>query len=334
MLVVIPDDWNGAFARAPEIDRLRARAEVVIHRVRPDDLAGALRDADIAVAVRERTRFDAPLLAAMPRLRLIVSVGGRENPSIDKATAMDRGVTVCYTAGALPWPAADGEANPSMVEMTIGMIISTLRQFGEQDRALRAGAWPAPQGRVLRGKTLGIVGLGRLGTQVAQAAQFFGMRVVAAGLSLTPERAAAAGVDYRTLDELFAESDVISVNLKLSDRTRGLIDRALLARMKPDAILINTARGPIVNEADLVDVLQRGAIGGAALDVYDSEPLPSDHPLRHTEHTLLLGHCGWPTDDAFAHIIPETVAVIEGFLDGRPVNVENPAQPAGGSPGR
>jgi phosphoglycerate dehydrogenase-like enzyme len=325
MQVVFPDDWNSTFEYAPEIATLRRRVEVITHRVRPDDLVGALKDADVAVAVRERTKFDASLLSGMPKLKLIVSVGGRDNPSIDKQTAMDRGVLVCFTSGAMPAPAGSGGGNPSMIELTIGMMISAMRQFAEQDRALRAGEWPGPKGRVLYGKTLGIVGLGRLGTGVARAAQFFGMRVIAAGLTLTPERAAAAGVEFRSLEDLFSESDVVSVHLKLSDKTRGLIDRSLLGRMKSSAVLINTARGPIVNQDDLVAALQSRSIGGAALDVYDEEPLPASHPLRHTESTLLLAHCGWPTDDAYARMIPETAAVIEAFLDGSPINVENPA---------
>jgi phosphoglycerate dehydrogenase-like enzyme len=329
MQVVFPDDWNSTFEHAPEIAALRRRAEVITHRVRPDDLVGALKDADVAVAVRERTKFDAPLLAGMSKLQLIVSVGGRDNPSIDKHTAMGRGVLVCFTSGALPALPAGGGGNPSMIELTIGMMISAMREFVEQDRALRAGEWPGAKGRVLYGKTLGIVGLGRLGTGVARAAQFFGMRVIAAGLTLTPERASSAGVEYRRLDELFSESDVISVHLKLSDKTRGLIDRSLLGRMKSDAILVNTARGPIVNEDDLVAALQSRSIGGAALDVYDEEPLPAAHLLRHTERTLLLAHCGWPTDDTYARMVPETAAVIEAFLNGAPINVENaPVVPA------
>jgi phosphoglycerate dehydrogenase-like enzyme len=190
---------------------------------------------------------------------------------------------------------------------------------------MRAGEWPGPQGRVLYGKTLGVVGFGRLGSQVAQAAKFFGMRVIAAGLTLTPERAQAAEVEYRTLEQLFSEADVISINMKLTPETRGVIDRKLIGRMKPDAVLVNTARGPIVNEADLLDALQNKRIGGAALDVYDQEPLPPDHPLRKTERTLLLAHCGWPTDAGYGTMVPETVAVIEAFLDGSPINVENPA---------
>jgi phosphoglycerate dehydrogenase-like enzyme len=325
MRVVFPDDWNGTFEAAPEIAALRKRVDVVTYRVRPDDLASALKDADIAVALRERTPYTAALLETLPNLKLIVSVGGNWNPSIDKDVAMARGVTVCFTSGAVPsLGSAYSGPNPSMIEMTIGMMISLMRQFDEQDRAMRVGEWPGAQGRVLYGKTLGIVGLGRLGSQVAQMAKVFGMRIIAAGLTLTPERAAAAGAEFRSLEDLFSESDIISINLKLTDETRGLIDKRLLGRMKPDALLINTARGPLVNEADLLDALQNKRIGGAALDVYDQEPLPADHPLRKTERTLLLAHCGWPTDEGFARMIPETVAVIEAFLDGSPINVETP----------
>jgi phosphoglycerate dehydrogenase-like enzyme len=327
MRVVIPDDWNGVFETAPEIARLRQRADVIVHRVRPANLLDIVKDADIAVAARERTRYDAALLAGMPNLKLIVSVGGNWNPSIDKDFATSRGVLVCNTAGQLGEPrppAPQPQGTPAMTEMALGMMISVMRQFGEQDRAMRAGEWPAPRGRVLYGKTLGIVGLGRLGSDLARVAQYLGMRVIAAGVTLTPERAAAAGVEFRSLDDLFAESDVISVHVRLTDTTRGLVNARLIGRMKPNAVLLNTSRGPVVEEAALVEALQQQRIGGAALDVYDEEPLPADHPLRRTEHTLLLAHCGWPTDEAFAQIIPATVRVIEAFLDGAPINVENP----------
>lgn len=327
MQVVFPDDWNGAFEAAPEIARLRQRTDVKIYRVRPANLIEAVRDADVAVALRERTRYDSNVLASMPNLKMIVSVGGRENPSIDKQAAMARGTLVCYTGGAmgdaLPPPAP---GNASMTEMALGMLISTMRQFGQQDRAMRAGEWPGPVGRVLYGKTLGILGLGRLGSDLARVAQFLGMRVIAAGLTLTPERAAAAGVGFRSIDDLFAESDAISIHLRSSEKTRGLVDARLLGRMKPDAVLINTSRGPIVDETSLLTVLQQHRIGGAALDVYDTEPLPADHPLRKTDNTLLLAHCGWPTDEGYSRMIPETVRVIEAFLDGAPINVENPAE--------
>ena len=239
MQVVFPDDWNGAFAGAPRsCARLRQRADVNIFRVRPDDVVDAVRDADVVVALRERTRYDARVLQQMPNLKLIVSVGGRDNPSIDKDVAMDRGVLVCYTAGALPDslpPPAPG--NPSMTEMALGMMISVMRGFDVQDRAMHTGEWPGPIGRVLYGKTLGIVGLGRLGSDLARVGQFLGMRVVAAGVTLTPERAAAAGVEFRSLDDLFSEADVVSIHLKsvaLQYPRAG--ERAVAgARMKPDA---------------------------------------------------------------------------------------------------
>jgi len=289
-----------------------------------------VRHADIAVALRERTRYDTDVLNQMPNLKLIVSVGGRENPSIDKDVAMDRGVLVCFTGGALgdrlPAPP---QGNPSMTEMALGMMISVMRGFGVQDRAMRAGEWPGPIGRVLYGKTLGILGLGRLGSDLARVAQYLGMRVIAAGLTLTPERAAAADVEFRSIDDLFSESDVVSIHYRSTDRSRGLVNARLLARMKPNAVLINTSRGPIVDERALVEALQQHRILGAALDVYDAEPLPADHPLRRTDNTLLLAHCGWPTDDGYSRMIPETVRVIEAFLDGSPINVENPSAVGG-----
>jgi phosphoglycerate dehydrogenase-like enzyme len=323
MRIVIPDDWNGAYESAPEIAELRKRAEVVVLHDRSADLAGALREADIAAALRERTKYLAGDLANMPNLKLIASVGGASNAAIDVQAATAQGTLVCYTSGAAG-AAPDVAGNASMVELTIGMMIAIMRDFAQQDRVIHGGGWPSPQGRMLQGKTLGIVGLGRLGGQVAQAARLFGMRVTAAGKTLTPERAAAAGAEFLDLDMLFAECDVISVHLKLTEHTRGLVSRRLLQKMKPDAVLVNTSRGPVLDQQALVDLLRAGRIKGAALDVYDDEPLAADDPIRACERALLLGHCGWPTDGAYARMIPDTVAVIEAFLDGKPVNMVNP----------
>ncbi len=319
MKVVIPDDWNGAFAAAAEVEELRRRADVIVLGHRSGSLAPTLRDAEIVVGIRERTKFDARQLADMPRLKLIAQIGGQETPHIDVAAATRQGVLVCYS-GMTPGPGGTA----SMTEVTIGMMIAALRQFTEQDRIMHAGGWPGPTGKQLRGKTLGVVGLGRLGTEVAKAAQFFGMNVIAAGRTLTPERAAAAGVEYRSLESLFAEADVISVHVKLNDTTRGMIDASLLGRMKPDALFINTSRGPLVVESALVEALREHRIGGAALDVYDEEPLPADNPLRGCENALLLGHCGYPTDAFYEGFIPRTLAVVNAFLDGAPINVINP----------
>ena len=321
MHIVIPNDWNDAFATSPEVDPLRRRASVAIHRMPGPEQDKALTEAEIVVGIRERTRFGADMLARMPKLKLIAQIGGMDNPHIDMKAATVRGVLVCHTSGV--GSRAPSNAPGGMVELTIGMMIAALRQFAQQDRTIRGDGWPGAAGRTLDGKTLGIVGLGRIGAGVAKAAQFFGMHVIAAGRTLTPERAAAAGVDYTGLDTLFATSDVVSVHLKLNDATKGMITRELLARMKPDAIFVNTSRGPVVDETALADALEAGQIGGAALDVYDEEPLPTGHRLRHCERALLLGHCGWATQEAFEQMIPSIVSVINAFLDGSPVNMVN-----------
>jgi phosphoglycerate dehydrogenase-like enzyme len=194
----------------------------------------------------------------------------------------------------------------------------------EQDRALRAGGWPLLVGQELAGKTLGIVGLGRVGSRVAEVARVLGMRVIAAGLTLTEERARAAGVEFRSVEDLFAEADVVSIHLKLSERTRGFITAAHLGRMKPTALLVNTARGPIVDEGALVGALRSRRIAGAALDVYDQEPLPPDHPLLSCETAVLTAHCGWVTDETYRRFVSGVAGNVEAFLDGRPQHVVNP----------
>ena len=322
MRIVIPDDWNGAYEASPLVQGLRKRGVLVILHDRSADVAAELRQADVAVALRERTKYLAPALAQMPNLKMIASVGGPVNAAIDLEAATSRGIVVSCTVSSGGPPDTAGPA--SMVELTIGMMIATMREFAQQDRILHAGSWPSPQGRILHGKRLGIVDLGRLGSSVAKAAQFFGMHVAAAGKTLTAERAEKAGVEFTDLDTLFAESDVVSIHLKLTESTRGMVDGRLLGRMKPEAVLINTSRGPVLDSAALVDVLNAGRIKGAALDVYDEEPLPADDPLRGCERLLMLGHCGWPTDGNFERMIPASVAAIEAFLDGKPINMVNP----------
>lgn len=323
MHIVVPNDWNDAFALSPEMDSLRLRGKVSIHKLPGPDMERSLADAEIVVGVRERTRFEADRLGKMPKLKLIAQIGGRETPHIDARFATSRGVLISHTTSGADLRAASG-APGGMVELTVGMMIAALREFSQQDRAIHAGGWPDHAGRTLVGKTLGIVGLGRIGVGVAKAAQFFGMNVVAAGRTLTPERAAAAGVGFAGLDTLFAEADIVSVHLKLNQATQGMITRSLLGRMKRDAIFVNTSRGPVVDEDALCDVLSQGLIGGAALDVYDEEPLPAVHRLRQCSNALLLGHCGWATQEAYVHMVPSIVAVITAFLDGAPINMVNP----------
>ncbi len=320
MNIVVPNDWNDAFKNHPDMQKLKERGTVSFFKQPGPEMNRALTEADITVGIRERTRFEADRLAKMPKLKLIAQIGGNDVPHIDLSTCNKQGVLVCHTAGAggrgTQWPGG-------MVELTIGMMIAAIRQFHVHDSVIHAGGWPDPAGRTLEGKTLGIIGLGRIGIGVGKAAQYFGMRVVAAGKTLTRERAEAEGVEFTSLDDLFSTADMISVHLKLNDATRGMITRQHLARMKPDAIFVNTSRGPVVDEPALVEALQAKHIGGVALDVFNEEPMPADHPIRKCENALLIGHQGWATQEAYAGMIPAIANVITAFLDGKPVNVIN-----------
>jgi phosphoglycerate dehydrogenase-like enzyme len=273
-----------------------------------DELVARLEDSETVVAMRERTPFPAATLERLPNLRLLVTTGAR-NASIDLAAARAQGITVCGT----------GAAGNAMPELVIGMMIALARNFVAEDRAVRAGGWQHTIGPGLSGRTLGLVGLGRLGTAIAALAQAFGMQVIAWSPHLTSERADQAGVLAVGKRELFETADVVSVHLVLGDTTRGLIGAEELRAMKPTAYFLNTSRGPIVDEAALLDVLTRKAIAGAGLDVYDTEPLPTDHPLRTAENTLLLPHIGYVTTDAYAAFYGGAVEDIVAFRAGRPI---------------
>jgi phosphoglycerate dehydrogenase-like enzyme len=324
--VVVLDDWQRFFTDSPRLERLRERAEVTVHTDRApsrEALVERLAEADVVITNRERTRFDAELFAALPRLRLVAQTGDG-TPNIDLAAAAARGVQVANTPGA---------STTAMVELTIGLMVAWLRRFAEQEQALRAGEWPRPDGLGLFGKTLGIVGFGRLGRATSRAALFFGMRVVAWSRRLTPAAATAAGIEYRDLGSLLAESDVVSLHVRLTPETRAMITAEHLARMKPSALFVNTARGAIVDEAALAEALRAGRLAGAALDVYEQEPLPVDSPLRSLPNVLLTAHCGGMTDTAFDQFVAGCVENVLAFLDsGRPLNpVQAPvALPDGG----
>jgi phosphoglycerate dehydrogenase-like enzyme len=275
-----------------------------------DELVARLADSEVVVAMRERTPFPASTLERLPKLQLLVTTGAR-NASIDRAAAQANGVTVCGT----------GAAGNAMPELVIGMLIALARNFVAEDRAVRTGGWQHTIGPGLSGRTLGLVGLGKLGTKIAALAQAFSMDVVAWSPNLTAERAQAAGARAVGKRELFATADYVSVHLVLSDSTRGLIGADELQAMKPTAYFLNTSRGPIVDEAALLDVLKRKAIAGAGLDVYDTEPLPVDHPLRTTENTLLLPHIGYVTTEAYAAFYSGAVEDIVAFREGHPIRL-------------
>jgi phosphoglycerate dehydrogenase-like enzyme len=274
-------------------------------------LVDALAGAAVVVAMRERTRFDRALLSALPDLRLLVTTGLR-NAAIDLAAADEQGVTVCGTVGP---------QSANTAEIAWGLILSVLRHIPAEDAGVRAGGWQHTVGRDLLGARLGLVGLGRIGHQMARIAAGFEMDVIAWSQHLDPEVAAAAGVQAVTKEELFSTSDVISVHLVLSDRSRGLIGEPELRLMQSSAILVNTSRGPIIDQAALLRALDEGWIGGAGLDVYDTEPLPAGHPLRTAPRTVLTPHLGYVTDRTMDYWWDEIAQGIAAWQRGEPVRV-------------
>ena len=315
--VAILDDYQDVARGMADWASLAAGTEVVTfrdHATGEDRVAARLADFDVVVAMRERTPFPRTLLARLPRLRLLVTTGMR-NASIDLRAAADHGVTVCGTAG-LPYPTA---------ELAWGLILSLFRRIPREDRATRDGRWQETVGEGLNGKTLGVLGLGTLGARVARIGRAFEMEVLAWSQNLTAERAAQAGATLAAgRDELLARADVVSIHLVLGERTRHLIGTRELRLMKPTAYLVNTSRGPIVDEAALVAALRAGRIAGAGLDVYEEEPLPLDHPLRGLPNTVITPHLGYVTAETYRIFFAHAVEDVRAFLAGAPVRVLQP----------
>ncbi|GIH17484.1 D-2-hydroxyacid dehydrogenase family protein [Rugosimonospora africana] len=311
--VAVLDDYQDVSRTFADWGSLGDQAELTVFTDHVDDtavLVERLAGFDVVVAMRERTPFPAVVLDRLPRLRLLITTG-MANAAIDLAAAERRGVTVCGTS-SLPTGTA---------ELTWGLILALLRHIPDESRRVQSGGWQATVGRDLSGSTLGVIGLGRMGVQVAKVGQAFGMDVVAWSQNLRPEQAAAMGARAVTRDELLSGSDVVTIHLKLSERTRGLIGEAELRSMRPDAYLINTSRGPIVDEAALLTALREGWIAGAGLDVFDAEPLPADHPLRTAPNTVLTPHLGYVTRGTYQRFFGEAVEDIAAFLKGQPVRV-------------
>jgi phosphoglycerate dehydrogenase-like enzyme len=307
------DDYQSVAAAYADWSAVPEPVEVVEfhdHVADEDALVARLEPFDIVVAMRERTPFPRSVLSRLPNLRLLVTTG-RRNASIDVAAATELGITVCGT-----------ESHPTgPVELTWALILAVARHVPQEDASVRLGGWQETVGTDLAGATLGLVGLGRLGEKVARIGQAFGMDVVAWSQNLTDERAAEVGVRRVERDELFRTADVVTVHLVLSDRTRALIGRDELALMKPSAILVNTSRGPIVDETALVDALAKNSIGGAGLDVFDQEPLPADHPLRTAPRAVLTPHLGYVTAKTYEVFFREAVEDVAAFLAGALVRV-------------
>ena len=318
MKVAVLDDYQSIAAEMADWDRLPAGIAVTFysdHLADEDALAYRLHDFDIVMGMRERTPFPRSLLERLPNLRCLITTGGR-NASFDLYAATELGITVCGTPGAGEGP----------TELTWGLIIGLLRRiYDEQRTARQMGKWGIHVGTGLQGKTLALLGLGHIGSRVARVGSAFDMRVIAWSQNLTPERAAECGASPVDKDTLFAEGDVVSVHVRLSDRTRGLVGAREIGLMKPSAVLVNISRGPIVDEDALVSALQLRSIAGAALDTFDIEPLPAGHPFLAMDNVLITPHIGYVTDDGYRAFYGGVVDNIRAFAAGEPVRVINPA---------
>lgn len=313
--IAILDDYQDTARACADWDSIPGDPDIVaFHQHLPgeDAVAEALVDFDIVVAMRERTPFPASLMARLPRLQLLVTTGMR-NLAIDMGAARAQGVPVCGTA-LLPYAA---------FEHAWALILALAKRIPREDRLMREGGWQAGVSDGLHGKTLGVLGLGKLGAKVTRVAHAFDMRVIAWSQNMTDEQAAEHGATRVEKDALFRESDIVTIHMVLSDRTRALVGKHELALMKPTAMLVNTSRGPIVDEAALVEALRAGTIAGAGLDVFDTEPLPADHPLRSIPSTVLTGHTGYVMQENYALSYRQAVEDILAWLAGNPIRVLN-----------
>jgi phosphoglycerate dehydrogenase-like enzyme len=313
MRIAILDDIHDAWRGTEGVKRLRERAEVVIF-TKPFGSPAALRGFDALIANRERTKLTRELLSQLPDLRVIAQTGNHA-AHLDFRAAADLGIVIAQASGGYSIGAA---------ELTIALAQAVMRRIPECDAALKRGEWPAPLTPVLSGKTLGLVGLGRLGKHVAGLGRAYGMRVIAWSRTLIDAAAAQVGAERRELDDLLATSDVVSIHVSLAQSSRNLIDARRLALMKPTAYLINTARGPIVNERALIEALEKRRIAGAGLDVFDDEPLPKGHPLTKLDNVVLTPHIGWTTDHGYERFAATAADALIAYLDGREFPIFKP----------
>jgi phosphoglycerate dehydrogenase-like enzyme len=313
--IALLDDYQDVGRSMADWSRIPG-AEVVAFTEHVTDegaLIQRLAGFDVVVAMRERTALPRSVLTQLPNLRLLVTTGPR-NAAIDVTAARERGIVVSGTYGIVS----------NTVELTWALILAAARRLPDEVAAVRAGGWQQSVGTDLHGATLGLLGLGHIGSHVARIGVAFGMHVVAWSANLTEEGAAAAGALLVARDELFETADVVSIHLVLSERTRGLVGSAELAAMKPTAILVNTSRGPIVDDDALIDALRRGSIAGAGLDVFEVEPLPGDHPYRTLPNVVATPHIGYVTEACFRIFYDHVVEDIVAFLDGDPIRVVEP----------
>jgi phosphoglycerate dehydrogenase-like enzyme len=318
MRLAILDDYQNVALKFADWSAVSAKADITVfndHVADPDQVAARLKPFDILVVMRERTPLQRAMFERLPNLKLLVTTGMR-NAAVDLKAATDHGVVVCGTAGG-------GAYSIATVEMTWGLILAVARSIPAHDRSVREGGWQLPLGTEVHGKTLGVVGLGKLGEQVAKIGQAFRMNVIAWSQNLTAERCAAVGVRHVGKDELFSTADFVTIHLVLSERTRGLVGTREIAAMKPSAFLINTSRGPVVDSAALRQALEAGKIRGAGIDVFDEEPLPANDPMRTLPRTVLSPHLGYVTDDNYRIFYAQCAEDVTGWLAGKPVRVLN-----------
>lgn len=320
--VAILDDYAGVALQVADWSAVQKRAEVTVfgRHLTEDEAADALRPFDVVCTLRERMAFPRTLIERLPHLKLITIVG-RSLPNLDMAAAGEHGVLIAHSDFAHPRFRSMRDATP---ELAWGLMIATVRNIADEHRNMRDGGWQTTAGMTLSGKTLGLLGLGRVGRRMAEYATAFGMEVVAWSQNLTEQAAASAGARRVEKAVLFESADVVSIHLVLSERTRGLVGAAELALMKPHAYLINTSRGPIVDEAALMAALETGRIAGAGLDVYDTEPLPKDHRLRLLPNVTLSPHLGYVTREMLGAFYSDTVESVAAWLDGEPIRIANP----------
>lgn len=318
MRVAVIDDFLKVALKTADWGPVQAQAEVTVftdHLADPKALIERLKPFEIVAVMRERSAFPRAVLEQLPNLKLLVTAG-KVNRSIDLAAATDQGIIVSGTESV----------GNSTCELAWGLILAVARNIPANDADVRQGGWQLGTGMSLQDKTLGILGLGKIGSRSAKVAQAFGMKVITWSQNLTDERCKEIGVEKAaSKEDLLKRADVVTIHLVLSDRTRGLIGAPDLALMKPTAILVNTSRGPIIQQEALLAALEAGQIGGAGLDVYDIEPMPADHPLRKAPRTVLTPHLGYVSDSSFGAFYNGSVEDIAAYLNGKPIRVLNPA---------
>jgi phosphoglycerate dehydrogenase-like enzyme len=314
--IAILDDYQGAALKLADWSQLQSEADIVVfrdHLTEEDSIIQRLKRFDIICVMRERTPLPRKILENLPKLKLISSTG-HKNASIDIEAAKERGITVCNTAS--PSVTSHGAD-----ELTWALILALVRNLPRELDSVRKGGWQISVGCEIHGKTMGIVGLGRIGKSTASIARAFGMNVIAWSQNLTREIAERAGATLVSKEELFRTSDIVSIHLVLSERTRGLVGERELGLMKPTAYLVNTSRGPIVDESALLKALKENKIAGAGLDVYDDEPLPENHPFRSLDNVITTPHIGFVTQEGYRAFYSLTVENILAWMQGKPVRI-------------